>query len=183
MAYDLTLMTEAEAREVMAWRYDGPFAVYTSGAESEAERAEELAGYLDRRSPHYAARVAGERAEAPGPVVGFFCYGSGAEVVDVPAEPRLYSPDGSITIGLGLRPDLTGKGLGVAFTRAGMDFCRERYAPRGLRLFVLAWNIRAITVYERVGFQRVRNVTQRWIYGEREFVEMYAAVQSAPSVE
>ena len=75
--------------------------------------------------------------------------------------------------GLGLRPDLTGRALGLDFFRSGLEFGRERYRPRLIRLHVAAFNERAIKVYERAGFREVgRHVRtfERW--GEVEFVTM-----------
>jgi len=63
--------------------------------------------------------------------------------------------------GLGMRPDLTGKGLGPAFMQAGVDFAKQRYAPKFLRLDVAEFNQRAIKVYERAGFQ-LGAKTFRW---------------------
>ncbi len=81
--------------------------------------------------------------------------------------------DDVLEYGLGLRPDLTGKGLGFDFFRAGLEFGRERYRPSLVRLFVAAFNERAITVYERAGFRETgRHVRtfERW--GDVEFVSM-----------
>ena len=75
--------------------------------------------------------------------------------------------------GLGLRPDLTGRALGLDFFRSGLEFGRERYRPRLIRLHVAAFNERAIKVYERAGFREVgRHVRtfERW--GEVEFMTM-----------
>ena len=57
--------------------------------------------------------------------------------------------------GLGLRPDLTGGGLGLEFFLAGLAFARERYRPRRVFLHVAAFNERARRVYERAGFRVV----------------------------
>jgi [ribosomal protein S18]-alanine N-acetyltransferase len=54
--------------------------------------------------------------------------------------------------GLGLRPDLTGRGLGLAFFLAGLAFGRERYRPERVLLHVAEFNERARRVYERAGF-------------------------------
>lgn len=81
--------------------------------------------------------------------------------------------DDVLEYGLGLRPDLTGKGLGFDFFSAGLDFGRERYRPSLVRLFVAAFNERAIKVYERAGFRETgRHVRtfERW--GDVEFVSM-----------
>jgi RimJ/RimL family protein N-acetyltransferase len=81
--------------------------------------------------------------------------------------------DDALEYGLGLRPDLTGRGLGLCFFRSGLEFGRERYTPAGVRLFVAGFNERAIKVYERAGFRetgRHMRTFARW--GEVEFVNM-----------
>ena len=50
--YTFGLMREAEAREIAAWRYDGPYAAYNMDADDPSGLAE----LLDRRSPYYAVR-------------------------------------------------------------------------------------------------------------------------------
>jgi ribosomal-protein-alanine N-acetyltransferase len=60
----------------------------------------------------------------------------------------------SVEVGLGLRPDLTGKRLGLGFMLAGLEFARRRFDPDGFQLSVATFNERAISVYERAGFRR-----------------------------
>jgi [ribosomal protein S18]-alanine N-acetyltransferase len=43
---------------------------------------------------------------------------------------------------------------------------------RAFRLFVMTFNERAIRVYERAGFERVKVVIQHSLEGERPFLEM-----------
>ena len=79
----------------------------------------------------------------------------------------------ALEIGLGLRPDLTGRGLGGEFFRVGLEFGHARYRPARVILNVAAFNERAIRVYERAGFRetgRHMRTFTRW--GEVEFVEM-----------
>jgi aminoglycoside 6'-N-acetyltransferase/ribosomal-protein-alanine N-acetyltransferase len=77
--------------------------------------------------------------------------------------------------GLGLRPDLTGRGLGLEFFKAGLEYGRERFRPERIVLAVATFNERAIKVYERAGFVRtgrhVRNLTN-FGFGEVEFFDM-----------
>ncbi|HEY7124376.1 MAG TPA: GNAT family protein [Ktedonobacterales bacterium] len=160
------LLSEADARMLLEWAYEGPYAVYNFqsdyGPEDPYDTLEEL---LDQRSPYYAVH------DARGELVGFWGFGTSAEVTGERL-PAVFREDGSLTVGLGLRPDLTGKGLGLAFVRAGLEFARKQFAPSGFRLFVLPWNERAMKVYERAGFRRVGTVMQKTLEGERPFVEM-----------
>ena len=157
-------MTDADARAIASWRYEGPSSVYGMGSDQESRDAA-VAELLDRRSPHFAVR------DEHGELVGFFGFGTAAEVSDE-VEPALWSEDRCLSVGLGLCPHLTGKGLGLAFVEAGLDFARQQFAPESFRMFVLAWNQRAIKVYERTGFTQVRTFVQRNIHGENEFIEL-----------
>jgi ribosomal-protein-alanine N-acetyltransferase len=80
--------------------------------------------------------------------------------------------EGTLEIGLGLRPDLTGRGLGGSFLAAGLAFAREQFSPEGFVLAVATFNVRAIKVYERAGFARVRVYMHATGGAEWEFVEM-----------
>lgn len=75
-------------------------------------------------------------------------------------------------IGLGLRPDLTGRGLGRDFMRRNLDWIQQEYPDTGIRLSVASFNQRAIKVYEGSGFHVVRHFTQATNGGEYDFVEM-----------
>jgi RimJ/RimL family protein N-acetyltransferase len=93
-----------------------------------------------------------------GTLVGFFYF-----------EPK----DDVLEYGLGLRPGLTGRGLGLDFFRTGLEFGRERYRAARVRLFVAAFNERAIKVYERAGFRETgRHMRKFARWGEVEFVNM-----------
>lgn len=161
MQFRFRLLNEADARAIQGWRYAGEYAIYNMSADDPDERDE----LLDRRSPYYAAH------DESGALVGFFVFGTSAEIEDR-SPPGMVGEDGTITVGLGLRPDLTGKGLGVSFVNAGLAFAKAQFAPVAFRLFVMPFNERAIRVYERAGFQRVGLVTQRGPRGERAFLEM-----------
>jgi ribosomal-protein-alanine N-acetyltransferase len=83
-----------------------------------------------------------------------------------------------LEIGLGLPPDLTGRSLGLAFFRAGIDFARRRFQPKRIILAVAAFNDRARIVYERAGFRVVgRHVRHFDRWGDVEFIDMEEAAE------
>lgn len=84
---------------------------------------------------------------------------------------ELKSPD--LDYGLGLRPDLTGRGLGLDFFLAGLAFAHERFRPERVFLHVASFNDRARRVYERGGFRVVSSHVRRFErFGEVVFLTM-----------
>lgn len=159
MKFLFTPLNESDATVIQNWTYETPYDIYNWKAEDD------ISQMLDRRSPHYAVK------DEQGILIGFFSYGSSALIWDS-GEPHLFSENNTIAIGLGMRPDLTGKGFGLAFVNAGLDFALQQFKPHSFRLFVLAFNQRAIRVYEHAGFQKVGIFIQHHTGGDREFVEM-----------
>jgi len=93
-----------------------------------------------------------------GRLTGFFCFTN--------------DEASCVHIALGMRPDLTGRGRGLAFLEAGLAFARDRWAPRLFALSVAAFNQRAIRLYRKAGFRSLREYTQRTNGGDYAFVAM-----------
>jgi ribosomal-protein-alanine N-acetyltransferase len=144
-------MTEADARAIAAWSYEPPYDVYDWG-----EDPDDLAELLDPAG-WGETWFAVDDAES-GDLVGF---------------GELTHRRDLVELGLGLHPDMTGRGLGAPFTEALMTFARERWTPARFALDVLPWNERAMRAYEHVGFVRGERYVRRFPNGaEREFVRM-----------
>lgn len=146
---DITPMSQGEAEVIAEWRYDPPYDFYDADADHR-----DLAELLDpvrRKNHYYSAHDAAEE------LIGFFGFGREGHVVGV---------------GVALRPDLTGRGLGQSFLEAGMVFARKQFAPCRFKLSVAEFNTRAITVYERAGFVRTRSFQHETNGGLFSFVEM-----------
>jgi [ribosomal protein S18]-alanine N-acetyltransferase len=77
-----------------------------------------------------------------------------------------------VELGLGLRPDLCGSGLGEGFTRLGINLVRRVHGPVRVTLAVAAFNVRAITVYERCGFVTTGRHMRHTSGNDWEFVDM-----------
>ena len=81
----------------------------------------------------------------------------------------------TVELGLALRPDLTGRRIGLGFVEAGMDFARHTFAPAVFRLDVATFNQRAINVYQRAGFRPGPRFIRHTRLGPYEFMEMTRA--------
>lgn len=80
--------------------------------------------------------------------------------------------EGVLEIGLGMRPDLTGCGLGLSFMKCDLGWLEENLPGREIRLSVACFNERTITVYRRSGFRRVRSFEQATNGDVFDFIEM-----------
>ena len=141
-------MTQAEAEALASWHYTPPFDFYDWAADGDDL---ELLLSPERRAERFFSVYDGDE------LAGFF-------------EFRVEGDD--VVIGLGLRPEFTGRGLGVPFVDAGLQFARERLAARRFRLTVAEFNKRARIVYERCGFREGRTFDHETNGGVWRFVEM-----------
>jgi [ribosomal protein S18]-alanine N-acetyltransferase len=141
-------LTRADAEEIARWRYPEPYSLYDGGDPDRLLEYTYFAG-LDEE----------------GAVVGFCCFGEDARV------PGLEEEDGVLDLGAGLRPDLTGIGLGGPFLREACRFGSELYVPVRLRVVVAGFNRRAQMVAHALGFERERTLQS----DENEFVVMSRA--------
>ncbi|HTI15381.1 MAG TPA: GNAT family protein [Dictyobacter sp.] len=161
MQFFITPMTRKDALAITSWRYAEPYKIYNI-----YESEESLAELLDPRSPHFGVR------DEQGNLLGFYGFGTSALVWES-ERPDIYIEDHIVAIGLGMKPDLTGQGLGSTFVQAGLDFARQQFEPTGFRLYVYPWNERAIKAYEKAGFQQVGIVKG---YANKEFLAMSRSV-------
>jgi len=76
-------------------------------------------------------------------------------------------------IGIGMRPDLTGKGLGAEFISSCLNFITENHRNvKTITLSVACFNIRAIKVYKKLGFKEEYCFDQQTNGGNFKFVFM-----------
>ena len=142
-------MDDADAREISGWRYAPPYDSYDATADPD-----DLAELLDPQSRRDVYCSALDREHR---LMGFFQFEKTGEAVDV---------------GLGLRPDLAGRGVGTGFVLAGLEFAWGRFSPRRFILSVATFNGRAIGVYERAGFRRGEVFMHQTNGGEHAFLRM-----------
>lgn len=123
--------TPDEAQAVAAWAYPPPLDAYYNDLEED----ELLSG--DYRAAYLGSEL-----------TGFFCTGGSAKVSSAQSVYAAHPMD--IDLGLGLRPDCVGKGLGLALVEHTLEHIGS---AQPVRLAVYEWNARARHVYERAGFQ------------------------------
>ena len=158
MRFTLRPITRVDAEAISRWRYGAPYSMYDGDPAS-------VPSLLEPRFLYHS--VFNENGE----LVGYFCFGEDARI---PTGRRLgvYEGEDALDVGLGMRPDLTGRGLGTAFVRAGLRFAQDAYGPPAFRLTVAASNARAVHVYERAGFERVEEFGDLRPEGGREWLLM-----------
>jgi ribosomal-protein-alanine N-acetyltransferase len=131
-------LNAAAAREILSWEYEPPYDIYNLASVGE-ERA--MASFLNAAHRYHRIEV-----EEHG-LIGFCCFGPEARV---PGGD--YGAD-QLDIGLGLRPDLTGRGLGPVIIARVCEFARRQYGPRALRVTIASFNRRARRAWETSGFE------------------------------
>ncbi|MCY0906192.1 GNAT family N-acetyltransferase [Arthrobacter sp. H14-L1] len=149
-AIEFRIMLPDIAREIAdEWKYSPPYDFYNADADPGDYRE-----FIDPTfwpEYFYGAYVRGE-------LIGFF-------QVDVRGT--------FCEISLGMRPDLTGNGLGRAFVDACIgQTVADLGSERTLSLSVASFNKRAIRVYEAAGFVKKRSFIQATNGGSYPFVEM-----------
>jgi ribosomal-protein-alanine N-acetyltransferase len=166
MELEFAPMTLADAAAIARWRYEPPYDCYDL---PEAGLEGWLAAALDRANGYQAARAGDD-------LVGFCCFGPDARVPG-----GQYGGHGVLDVGLGLRPDLTGRGHGRGFVGAVLALAERELAPSTFRLTVAAFNLRAIRVYEALGFRPIGRFSGREAGGVEEWVQMARPAGAAMS--
>lgn len=126
-------MTDGLAAEIGEWQYEFPYEWYDTA--SDPRRIELFSNAVRREGLR---AVIGD----DGALVGFF---------------NFVREGDEVRIGLGMRPDLTGRGLAQPFIQAGLEYARAQWEPLRFRLWVARWNERALRAYRRAGFVEVEH--------------------------
>jgi ribosomal-protein-alanine N-acetyltransferase len=128
-------MTAAYAAEIVTWRYPAPYDCYDLTDADQGVLASTGGGFFA------VTDTAG--------LIGFRSFGADGQV------PGGGYDDSALDTGGGLRPDLTGHGLGREAIRAGLEFGQLLFSPKAFRVTIATFNIRAQRVVMALGFRRV----------------------------
>jgi RimJ/RimL family protein N-acetyltransferase len=158
---DYRLADEISAREFLGWPYEPPYDIYNC----PPEQAEEFVRYnIDPANNVYAL------FDQEDELIGYCSYGGDAQV------PGGDYSEKALDIGLMIKPELTGQGLGAKFAGHVIQNGIRLYGPGKLRVTIAAFNKRAIRVWEKHGFQQTQ-IFKRGMDG-MEFIIMMVDYRS-----
>lgn len=125
-------MTEEHAEEIIRWHYEGLYSFYDMKADED-----DIVDFLDSDNwgRVYFAVKEGQV------LIGYFAYTFKNEI---------------LWIGMGLKPRLTGCGMGLQFVKEGIEHGVKAFNYQGkcIKLAIAAMHKPAIHVFEQAGFRK-----------------------------
>ncbi|ETK35011.1 hypothetical protein MPTA5024_16390 [Microbispora sp. ATCC PTA-5024] len=132
-------MTDEYAADIVTWRYPAPYDCYDLVGSD--------AGLFTDPRNGYVALV------DKGDLIGYRVFGPDGRV------PGGEYDESALDTGGGLRPELTGRGLGKHAIATGLEYGAARFRPAAFRVTVAGFNIRAQRVLQGLGFVPNRTFT------------------------
>lgn len=146
-------LTEAMAREACTWRYSGIYSVYNlSDWEVVVSNCWELANEASR-DENFVSLLRGDENQ----LVGF---------------GRIQASEQAVSLGIGLKPVLCGKGLGTEAMTILVEEAKKRHPGKTIGLEVRKFNERARKCYEKIGFVVESVYTKETVEGYIPYIYM-----------
>lgn len=137
-SYHLTLLHEDHARQILDWRYPSPYDFYNPPRDRPAE--EYVQEFIN---PEYQFHAI---LDEDNNFIGFCSFGIDGQV------PGGNYQEDALDIGVGMKPELTGKGLGRQFFDSILQHAITNFNPAWTRVTVANFNKRALNLYKNFGF-------------------------------
>ncbi|OKP75287.1 acetyltransferase [Paenibacillus helianthi] len=137
------------AAEICEWVYKPPYNIYGWMSWEQMQALDIEFGDPRLRGEQYVSVVNSQ---------GFLC-----------GFAQLFPMEGVVRLGIGMRPDLCGQGMGHLFMSAIVKAALARYPEREIDLEVLTWNQRAIRAYQKSGFTITDTYERRTPTGDKLF--------------
>lgn len=131
------LIDEDNARAILSWRYEPPYDFYNN-SEEDARLLQHL---LHPQNILYC--ILAENSE----LVAYCSFGQDGQVTN-----GNYRGE-ALDIGMGIRPDLTGRRKGVEYANAVLEFAESLFKPKAFRVTIAAFNKRALRVWQKLEFE------------------------------
>jgi ribosomal-protein-alanine N-acetyltransferase len=137
-------LTEQHCKDICSWSYPAPYDIYNWPSWGIMVAQEMQFADPDIREAQFAAVVRMDEdnpkiKQLEGELIGYVQY---------------FPMEGVTRLGLGIRPDLCDKGLGLAFMEAILKEALLRESNNEIDLEVHTWNERAQKTYTKAGFVR-----------------------------
>jgi [ribosomal protein S18]-alanine N-acetyltransferase len=145
--------SEKDGIEIAAWKYDGEYSFYNND-KTDAKKEWAINIYKEENA--------------------FAMYNEKDELIGN-CSFDYDDDDEEFMLGVQMRPDLTGKGMGTETVKSILDFGREKYRFNSIELLVAKFNKRAISVYEKLGFEKTDEFVWNVNDEEKEFIAMKKA--------
>lgn len=154
MTANVRRATEEDIRLFSEWTYEAPYDAYDI-----TKSPDEAVEYFLRPDVRCHALV------ETGRLVGFVTFGSDAHV------PGGDYAREALDIGLGLDPELTGKGNGKRYIEAAVAFADATFKAQRMRVTIAASNVRAQRAWKSVGFVKTGDfLSPHSVMGTKKFV-------------
>lgn len=150
--YKVEILTEEYAIEMCKWKYHGEYSVYNiPSREIITQEKRDISNQKERVNQFYA--FTDENRILCGVI-------------------RIQDKKDWLKLGLGLKPELCGLGLGDEFIKHILNLCKELHPNKKIVLDVRTFNIRAIKCYQKAGFKIVDTIKLITPTGMDDFVKM-----------
>lgn len=131
-------LTVAQIGQFLTWQYEGPYAMY----DMTGEDVETAVSFFSDPDNGYFAIV-----DEKGELLGFCNFGADARV------PGGVYQQEALDIGIGMRPDLTGRKQGASYATAVFSFAAQQYPAQLQRVTIAEFNERAQRLCRGFGFE------------------------------
>ncbi|NMG22412.1 GNAT family N-acetyltransferase [Brasilonema bromeliae] len=138
MSFIFSPMNFESACVILTWQYDEPYNFYNLDS---GEISESVQQFLDPHNAYYTI------TNGHNDLIAYCCFGPDARV-----SGGDYSVE-AVDVGLGIRPNLTRRGLGLRVVDAVMNFAQNKFTPILFRVTVADFNKQALRICEKAGFQ------------------------------
>lgn len=128
----MSSMNEYAVKNLCSWNYPQPYDTYNFMSYEEAVQSN--AAILNKKNWD-----------------NYLCFWENNVLT---AYIKFYIYSKKLMIGIGLSPEMCGKGLGGFYLKKGIDEANKRYPDKALWVQVRSWNQRAISCYESCGFKK-----------------------------
>ncbi|MCS5428320.1 GNAT family N-acetyltransferase [Staphylococcus aureus] len=127
--WTINTMKQDEAMEIAdLWKYPEPYSFYN--LTEDIEDYNEIIDPNERKDRFFSI-------QEDNSLIGYFC---------------IEMSNNSVSLGLGMKPDLTGNGKGKEFLTYIINFIKNKYNVKKITLSVADFNTRAFKVYRNSGF-------------------------------